>query len=176
MFLRQPDLRQLMITILLVVIASTTTQAADSTPRFESDVRPVLKAHCFQCHGESGKLKGGLDVRLNRLLLKGGENGPAIVPGKPADSLLFQKVRDGEMPKGEHEKKLTTRELATIETWIAVGGKVVRPEPDDPDAAPITKEKENFWSFQPIRRPNVPAAPADARVRNPIDAFLWEKL
>jgi hypothetical protein len=73
---------------------------AAPTPTFEKDVRPILKAHCFQCHGESGKLKGDLDVRLTRLMLKGGENGPAIVPGKPTESPLFTKVRDGGMAKG----------------------------------------------------------------------------
>ena len=68
---------------------------------FEKDIRPILKAHCFQCHGEGGKEKGDLDVRLRRLLLEGGEHGPAIVAGQPGKSLLFQKVRDGKMPKDQ---------------------------------------------------------------------------
>src|SRR4051794_29723998 len=72
-------------------------EAAD--PTFEAQVRPILKAHCFQCHGEGEKHKGGLDLRLRRLIAAGGDNGAAILPGKPSDSLLYQKVRDGEMPK-----------------------------------------------------------------------------
>ena len=71
---------------------------------FEKDIRPIFKEHCFQCHGEDGKEKGELDVRLRQLLLEGGEHGPAIVTGQPGKSLLFQKVRDGKMPK--HLKKL----------------------------------------------------------------------
>ena len=49
---------------------------------FEKDIRPILKAHCFDCHGEGEKLKGGLDLRLRRLMLKGGDDGPVMVPGQ----------------------------------------------------------------------------------------------
>ena len=89
---------------------------ADHSPAapvlFEKDIRPIFKAHCFQCHGENGKEEGDLDVRLKRLLLEGGEHGPAIVTGRPDASLLFQKVRDGKMPKDL--KKLEAAEIALI--------------------------------------------------------------
>ena len=68
---------------------------------FEKDIRPILKANCFDCHGEGEKLKGGLDLRLRRLMLQGGENGPAIVPGKAERSALFKLTHSGEMPKRE---------------------------------------------------------------------------
>ena len=71
----------------------------------QKQIRPILKANCFQCHGEAEELKGKLDVRLARLIGKGGESGAAIVPGKPEESLLFRRVRDGEMPEGD--KKLS---------------------------------------------------------------------
>src|SRR6266516_4794456 len=58
-------------------------------PTFENDIRPILKARCFECHGEGEKLKGGLDLRLWRLLFGGGGDGPVIVPGKPERSFLF---------------------------------------------------------------------------------------
>src|SRR5437762_13696722 len=61
-------------------------------PTFEKDIRPILKAHCFECHGEGEKLKGGLDLRLRRLMLQGGDDGPVIVPGKPGQSLLFKQI------------------------------------------------------------------------------------
>src|SRR5262245_61661018 len=57
---------------------------------FEEHIRPILKAHCFQCHGEEGKHEGNLDVRQVRLLSKGGDGGPAIVAGRASDSLLVQ--------------------------------------------------------------------------------------
>src|SRR5438552_18769418 len=125
-------------------------------PTFEKNIRPILKAHCFDCHGESEKLKGGLDLRLERLMLKGGDEGPVIVPGKPEKSLLLKLVRSGEMPK--REKKLTPGQVAMIKTWIATRAKTARPEPSElPRGAVITEEERAFWSYQPIRQSKVPA-------------------
>src|SRR5687767_482023 len=111
---------------------------------FEKDIRPILKAHCFDCHGEGDQLKGGLDVRLRRLLLEGGESGPVIVPGKPDKSLLFTKVHSGEMPK--REKKLTREQIGLIKQWIAGGAKTARPEPAElGKGSGITEEERAFW-------------------------------
>src|SRR5947209_13117930 len=151
--------------------ASAPVAAAAAPPTFEKDIRPILKAHCFDCHGEGEKLKGGLDLRLQRLMLKGGDEGPVIVPGKPEKSLLIKLVQSGEMPK--REKKLTPEQVAMIKTWIATGAKTARPEPAElPRGAVITEEERAFWSFQPIRHPKVPATKPKDRARTPIDAFL----
>src|SRR6266852_5429978 len=99
---------------------------ATAPPTFEKDIRPILKAHCFDCHGEGEKLNGGLDLRLRRLVLKGGDEGPVIVPGKPERSLLFKLVHSGEMPK--RDKKLTREQVALIKEWIASGAKTARSE------------------------------------------------
>jgi len=136
---------------------------------FERDIRPVLKAHCFHCHGEDGRERGDLDVRLARLLLEGGEHGPAVVKGKPEKSPLFKMVNSGKMPK--EQTKLPAEEIALIREWIAQGAKTARPEPEDPDAVLITEEERNFWAFKPIQEPKVPE---DAE--NPVDAFLLQQL
>src|SRR3954467_10292090 len=81
-------------------------------PTFEKDIRPILKAHCFDCHGEGEKLKGGLDLRFRRLMLKGSDEGPVIVPGKPERSSLVKMVESGDMPK--REKKLSRQEVGLI--------------------------------------------------------------
>ncbi len=124
-------------------------------PTFEKDIRPILKAHCFECHGEGEKLKGGLDLRLRRLMLQGGDDGPVIVPGKPGQSLLFKLVHSGEMPK--RDKKLTREQVALIKQWIAAGAKTARREPAElGKGGAITEEERAFWSFQPIHQPAIP--------------------
>src|ERR1700680_4684667 len=98
-----------------IVLRGALFCAAESV-RFESAVRPILKAHCFPCHGEDGARKGGLDLRLSRLALKGGKSGSAIVPGEPDASLLCKKIELGEMPKGKN--RLSDREIQTIMEWV----------------------------------------------------------
>src|SRR6185503_10403060 len=96
-----------------------------ASPTFEKDIRPILKAHCFECHGEGEKLKGGLDLRLRRLMLKGGDDGPVIFSGHAEKSLLFKAVDSGEMPK--RDKKLTREQMVLIKQWIDGGAKTARP-------------------------------------------------
>ena len=152
-------------------LIGTTSLFAAPPLTFEKDIRPILKAHCFDCHGEGEKLKGGLDLRLRRLMLQGGDDGPVIVPGKPEKSALFKAIDSGEMPK--REKKLTRDQVAQIKKWIDSGAKTARPEPDElGPGSGITDEERAFWSFQPIRQPKVPATKAKDRARTPVDAFL----
>ena len=149
---------------------------------FETHVRPILKAHCFECHGEGKKLKGGLDVRLRRLLVQGGESGPALMAGKKDASLLFEKIAAQEMPPGK--KKLSRDEVALIGRWIAEGAPTIRPEPDKIDQGfQITEHERGFWAFQPIRPlPSPPTAGGEGKVRGAkkvrtlIDAFVLAKL
>jgi len=146
-----------------------------ASPTFEKDIRPILKAHCFDCHGEGEKLKGGLDLRLRRLMLQGGDDGPVIIPGKPDQSRLFKLVHTGEMPK--REKKLTREQVALIKRWIATGAKTARQEPAEiGKGAGISEEERAFWSFQPIRQPAIPKSKPKDRVRTPIDALLMSAL
>jgi hypothetical protein len=141
---------------------------------FETEVRPILKAHCFHCHGEEEKPKAALDLRLARLIFAGGESGPAVVAGKPDESLLYQRLHAGEMPPGK--KKLSAQELATVRRWIAQGARTARKEPDDIASAQWTEEERGFWSFQPVRRSAVPRVKQPTLVRTPVDAFLLSAL
>lgn len=141
---------------------------------FEKDVRPILKAQCFQCHGEDKVKKSGLDVRLRRFLVTGGKSGAAIVVGKPEESHLVELIRSGEMPKEKH--RLSAHEVTTIEQWIQQGAVTARPEPETlGDEYQFTEEEREWWSVQPIKRPAVPAK-SDPRERNAIDAFVQRSL
>src|SRR5258707_5672850 len=113
---------------------------------FEEPVRPIFKAYCFECHGESDKPKAGLDLRLKRFLDKGGASGPAIVSAKPDASLLLKKLRSGEMPPTK--KKLSAAELVRIEQWIAGGAKTRDKEPETITAGfPITSEDRAYSAY-----------------------------
>jgi hypothetical protein len=79
---------QISVVVGWLLFAAAPVNAA-APPTFEKDIRPILKARCFDCHGEGEKLNGGLDLRLRLLMLKGGDDGPVIVPGKLERSLLF---------------------------------------------------------------------------------------
>ena len=159
----------------LVCVAAGNKSNVPATPIFEKDVRPILKAHCFDCHGEGGEKKGGLDVRLRRLLVEGGEDGPAIVPGRPDQSRLIQMIETGRMPK--REKKVSFEQAAVLRRWIASGAKTARPEPSEvPKEGVITEEERAFWSFQPIRQPQIPRVSSRERARTAIDAFLLKSM
>src|SRR5579885_1752725 len=153
-------------------------RADDGPPTtFERHVRPILKAYCLDCHGGGAKLEGKLDLRLARTARQGGEQGPALVPGKPEESLLLDRVREGEMPPGE--KKVPPAQVAIIERWIAQGARTLRDEPASlPPGIDITPEERAFWAFQPVQRREPPAVAAEdrPRVRTPLDAFLLAEL
>lgn len=150
---------------------------ADDTTRpqpqltFESHIRPIFKTYCLDCHGAEAELKGGLDLRLRRFLVVGGDSGPAITPGSAEESSLYQRIRDGEMPP--RNKKLSEKDLRTIANWINNGAVTARDEPSEIGTGiGITPEDRAFWSFQPVLRPVVPAFSPDEPVRTPIDALL----
>ena len=160
--------------LIAALLAATGTASAYSEAlKFETDVRPILKAACFHCHGEEKKKRGGLDVRLVHLMQTGGDSGEAIVPGDPEASLLWQQVASDEMPDGP--KKLTADQKQIILDWIAQGAKTIRLEPKDPDSVRFTEEELGHWSFQPVKEPRVPR-PSGFDIRTPIDAFVAERM
>jgi mono/diheme cytochrome c family protein len=143
----------------------------------ERQALAVLQARCVRCHGGLAK-EGGLDLRTLESRLKGGKSGPALVPGKPEESLLYKRMATGTMPPDKMAKDLaielpTDAEMARVRAWIAEGAPASKAE------TPMSTVKESdktFWSFQPPVRPAVPAVKNKALVRNQIDAFLLRKL
>src|SRR5947209_2133611 len=106
------------------VVARSAPGQSSNGVTFESDVRPILKAHCFPCHGEDGTRKGELDLRLRRSAVKGGKSGAALVPGNATASLICKKISAGDMPKGK--TRLSDKEIRTIVAWVDGGAKTVR--------------------------------------------------
>jgi len=151
---------------------------------FEREIRPILAENCFKCHGEAKK-KGGLRLDSRAAILKGGDSGPAVVPGKPAESLLIEAVHYGsiEMPPSG---QLGRREVAALEAWVKLGAPWPSATPDVAAAtgsdnrrepgSRFTKADRAWWAFQPVREPRVVVSKDDDWSRNPIDRFIWREL
>jgi cytochrome c553 len=167
------------LTLPLLLVASF-AGAAEPAPNgdefFEKEVRPLLIARCLQCHGDN-KTKGDLKLTSRETLLKGGDRGPAVAPGKPDESLIVQAVRFKEKPKMPPTGKLDDREIQTLTRWVAMGA----PWPKTTVlAAPvgefrITDQQRKFWSFQPVKATEPPSAKDAAWNGSPIDRFLQVK-
>ena len=143
----------------------------------------ILQVRCVLCHGRRNQ-EGGLDLRTRASLLKGGNSGPAIVLGKPDESLLIKRIADHQMPPPESLRDFTVRpvtsaELEQLRIWIRAGAPAGPAEVKDVGSGPdsLVREKDRqFWSFQSPRRPPVPNVKSQDSVRTPIDSFLLEKL
>ncbi len=146
-------------------VAAMRTVAADDA-HFEHHIRPVLADTCFRCHGDA-KVSGMLRVDSPEALLKGGESGPAIVPGNPEDSLLIKAIRRHEdvsaMPP-EKEKALRPDQVAAFEAWIKSGAEW--------PAESRKFEGHKHWAFEPVQDPTPAAVKDSAWARNSIDAFI----
>ena len=155
----------------VVACISVACAADDTGLTFEGDIRPLFRTYCFDCHGATEKLSGELDLRLVHFMEKGGDSGPAIVKGDAAGSYLLQRVKEGEMPPGEH--RVPEDKIAILQQWIQEGAKTVRPEPASiGPGLGVSAEERAYWAFQTIVRPAVPTVNNADRVRTPIDALL----
>jgi len=114
-----------MLLVPAVVCAWLSAPAAEPEPRpakpaaveFKRDVLPILEAKCLDCHGAKRK-DGKLDLRTRAAMLKGGNSGPAIEPGKPDKSLLIELIHFNEMPPKKSKARVTAEEMKTLKAWI----------------------------------------------------------
>ena len=153
--------------------------AAEKPLTFERDVVPILKSHCWKCHGQEGR-KGGVDLRRRFAMLRGGDSGPVIVPGKPTESLLIEVVTEGSMPP-EEATPLSAGQVKLLRRWIAEGaslaGKTEAPLPDTlPTEDRIGEHARRHWSFRPIRSTPLPSLENRAWPETAVDAFVLATL
>ncbi len=156
-------------TLLAFAALSCTAFANPSVEFFETKIRPVLVEQCQSCHSEK-KQSGGLRLDSKAAILKGGENGPALVAGKPNDSLLVKAIRQSGELKMPPKLKLAPGVIADFEKWIADGA--IDPRDGSATTAIDWAKARDFWSFKPVVKPAVPAGPE----ANPIDRFIRAKL
>lgn len=167
--------------VIVALAASFSASAASDSEGiefFESKIRPALAEHCYNCHSaKAEKLKGGLFLDTKDGLLKGGDTGPAIVPGEPDKSLLVKAIRytDENLQMPPKGKKLSPEEVANFEAWVKMGAPDPRTSKEGQLADREDKRKKH-WAFQPIRLPALPAVTQKDWVRNAVDSFVLAKL
>ncbi|MCB1229483.1 MAG: PSD1 domain-containing protein [Verrucomicrobiae bacterium] len=168
---------------MLTSLVATSALAEDDTKFFEANIRPMLVEHCYRCHSvEEGKSKGGLRVDDREALLTGGDSGPAVVPGKPSESLLLTAIRhddpDLEMPP--RKPKLSDRVIADFATWIeegAIDPRKAKPAGNGEGDWSDFESRKEFWSYRPPTTPTVPNSPEpDAWASSDIDRFVLAEL
>ena len=161
-------------------VAQQNVVSAEQTEFFESQVRPLLAAHCYECHsGRADKLEGGLRLDGRSFGIKGGDSGPGIVPGKPDESLLIDAVRwqTLEMPP---RGKLTKKQVATLVRWVELGApwprEAARPETASPQVRDWKAIRAGHWAFRPIIAPAPPAVSASEWPSGELDRFVLARL
>ncbi len=164
----------------VVAAASSANAQTDETPLpvsgelpanaisvYEQQVKPVLRQRCFSCHGAL-RQEAGLRLDSVHLISQGGDSGPAIVPGEPAQSLLLHRASAADpaerMPPEDEGEPLSAEQIRHIDAWITAGAP--RPNGEVPESDP-----DEHWAFQTVIRPDVPKAISDWE-ENPVDAFL----
>ena len=142
---------------------------------FEKEVRPLLVEKCAKCHGDA-KPKGNLKLTTRDDVLRGGDIGPAIVPGKPDDSLLIKAVRYGDDLRMPPTGKLADKQIEVLEKWVKMGApwpgaKAAAATPDGRFA--ITDKHRQFWSFQPVAHASLPEIQnPKSKNQNEVDGFI----
>ena len=145
---------------------------------YRQAIEPVLVKECYRCHSaKAEKLKGGLRLDSREAMVRGGDTGPAVVPGKSAESLLVQALRheDGlEMPP--KVPGLAAEVVARFVKWVDAGAPVPVGGSATAVVAPGPGDARKHWAFQPVARPEPPAVNDPAWVLTPVDAFVVAKL
>jgi hypothetical protein len=166
----------------LVLAARAFASGPEIEPRefFEQRIRPLLADHCYECHSKyAGKLKGGLSLDTQQGLLKGGDTGPAIVPGDPEKSLLIKAVRSTDkglqMPPPEGGgKRLSDIQIGHLVAWVKKGA-------FDPRTGKLEERDTRFgakshWAFQSLKIPPIPEVKNPNWPKSPMDGFILAKL
>ena len=164
--------------------AAPVAPTAQQIEFFETRVRPLLVESCFDCH--TGDEKGGLRLDSRQSILKGGESGPAIVPGDPDGSLMIKAVRHvagvSKMPRSG--SKLSDAQIGALVEWIRMGApwpaaskmSMAPAAPGGDGERPIDPALRTFWSFQPIAKPDPPGVKNTAWPKTDIDRFVLARL
>jgi hypothetical protein len=154
--------------------AAITPHAAEF---FEKQIRPLLAEKCFRCHGPK-KQKGELRLDSRAALLRGGESGPAVVPGNPDQSVLIRAVRYHGPVQMPPQGKLPDRPIEVLTAWVKAGAPwpAAKGRGPGPDKQTAARSRKTHWAFQPVRKPAVPAVTRGDWCITPVDRFVLARL
>ena len=156
----------------LAILSGGSTAGAGDARGFDASIAPILARRCLDCHSGADP-KGKLDLSRRPSAMAGGESGRAIVAGKPEESLLWEQVESGEMPP---KSPLSGEEKAALRDWIADGASWGT-DPIDPYQVTTSRRAgRDWWSLQPVRRPEPPEVAREGWARSPLDRFVLRKL
>lgn len=179
-----PERRLPLICFALVGLTCASSEAQTEKVSFTNDIVPILEGKCVRCHGE-GDPMANLDLRSRETALRGGQHGPAVVPGAAAASHLYRHVAGQEQPLMPLGGKLSDEEVGLLKAWIEAGAKwdptvrlAVRAAAADAQTASkkFTEAQRNFWAFQKVTKPPLPSVRSKSWVRSPVDAFVLARL
>ncbi|QDU38923.1 Planctomycete cytochrome C [Maioricimonas rarisocia] len=151
-----------------------TAGAEDRTIDYVRDVKPILRAHCYECHGGS-RVQAGLRLDTAEFAIDGGDTGAGLVVGDSAASRIVQAIEGAsdEISQMPLEKPpLSPEQIATIRLWIDQGAR----HPEDEEPLGEGEIVSDHWSFQPLTHPAVPVDETSTWGQNAIDAFILRKL
>jgi Protein of unknown function (DUF1553)/Protein of unknown function (DUF1549)/Planctomycete cytochrome C len=155
--------------------AQTAAEDARQADFFAQQVEPILRKNCYECHShQSTPLEGGLALDWKSGWVQGGDRGPAIVPGNPAESLLIKAVSHQDESLQMPEQKLNEQDLAVLVQWVRAGAW------DNREVKPVDGDSRNWWSLRPLLNSPVPTVAIGQSTQdssaNPIDAFIAARL
>ena len=165
----------------LLVLSLPVVAAADEPPSpeavefFERKVRPLFVEHCQDCHGDK-KQRGGFRLDSRAALIKGTDNGPGLIPGRPDDSRLMHAVRYQDDLKMPPKAQLPPESIEILAEWIKQGAVWPDSKPAASGSTADASAWKSHWSFQPVAQPPVPIVQATAWPQTEIDHFILAKL
>ena len=145
------------VAILILLFSNCFVQAQEEETFFHSQVEPILRKRCFECHSHSsGEISGKLTLDWRTGWETGGDRGPAIVPNQPDASLLIRAIRHSDPKLKMPEEKLSDGEIDILTKWVEDGAFDDR-KSADPSISP--KNSSDWWSLKPLQQPKIPGDP-----------------
>jgi hypothetical protein len=172
---RLPPLDRRMKPLLAALVCSlvlTGMAHADPPVDYLRDIKPLLAKHCYECHGAT-KQRSGLRLDTAAAILRGGDSGPGVIPGKSVDSKLIKAVTgvEGTKQMPPKEPRLDAKQIGLLRAWIDQGARAPRQE-----VAESASGGAKHWSFRAPARPPLPVVRNQAWVRTAIDRFILARL